>query len=233
MHLLVERGVREHLSTTGLIVAGNKSLTLSEIQDLISAERPGIDAQLSELTQLDAYQFSDGRILFLFDGEPTTGTLWDSRDDVLQSLGSCVEPSRRHILQDRLPQGQTFAARIPELLANLADLLELDDSDLDFSQRSLDRIDRLVKDRFQPEDRLGSQLFPCLVAYLGELVRQRVAGSWEMRFVGEANVWEPWVHSPDGRQFAPFVCVHEQLTNHTDASAQLVRSIPTWARAFN
>jgi hypothetical protein len=206
-----------------------KELTEPEIQALLVDETPTPDEELSELTLLDAYQFSDGRILFLFDGEPTTGTLWPSRDSVLQSLNSQAEADQGHILEGRLPQGQGFPAQIPEFAARLAELTELTPEELDHSINSLELLDHRVKELFKPAERLSAVIYPCLVAYLGEVVRQRVDGTWEMRHAAGADVWEPWVRSPDGREFAPFVCVYDQLINHTDKSARLLRAVPAWA----
>ena len=208
-----------------------KELSESEIQELLAVETPVIDEELSQLTQLDAYQFGDGRILFLFEGEPTTGALWDSRASVLHSLREGAAEPEDHVLTGRFPAGQGFPERIPARLAKLADVLELADDDLDFSLGSLKTIDARLKERCKPEDRLNGVLFPGLVAYLGEVVRQRVNGTWEMRHASHADVWEPWIHSPDGREFAPFVCLYEQLTNQSDPSACLPRAVPAWVKA--
>jgi hypothetical protein len=209
--------------------ARSKELTEPEIQALLFEETPNPDEELSELTLMDAYQFSDGRILFLFDGEPPTGTLWPSRESVLESLNP-DEAEPGHILEGRLPQGQSFPGQVPQLTATLAELVELPVDVLDYSVESLKPLDQRVKERYKPAERLGTAIFPCLIAYLGEVVRLRVDGTWEMRQSGHANVWEPWVRSPDGREFAPFVCIYDQLINHTDPAARLERAVPVWAR---
>jgi hypothetical protein len=207
-----------------------KDLTEDEIRALVAEETPAPDEQLSELTMLDAFQFSDGRILFLFDGEPTTGTLWTSREQVLQSLDAQVDSADRHVLEGRLPQGQSFPDHLDELVSRLAELAGLQIEDLDYSVDSLDLLDEQIKKRIAPDKRLGAPIFPCLVAYLGEVVRQSVSGVWEMRHAAHADIWEPWVRSPDGREFAPFVCVHDQILNHIDESARLSRAVPAWAK---
>ncbi len=158
-----------------------KELTESEIQALLVEETPNPDPELSEFTLLDAYQFSDGRILFLFDGEPPKGTLWPSRDSVLHSLGPNAEADQGHILEGRLPQGKSFPQQVELLTAKLAELVDLPQEALDYSLDSLKFLDERVKERFKPADRLGAVLFPSLVAYLGEVVRRRVEGVWEMR----------------------------------------------------
>jgi hypothetical protein len=207
-----------------------KDLTEGEIQELLSVETPAIDEELTQLTQLDAYQFGDGRILFLFDGPPTTGVLWETRASVLQSLRARAVSQEDHLLAGRFPPGPGFPDQIPELLAKLADFLQLADGDLDFSLESLHTLDARLEERSKPEDRLGSKLFPALVAYLGEVVRQSLDGAWEMRHTRQPDIWEPWVHSPDGREFAPFVCLYEQLTHHGDPSARLARAVPAWVQ---
>jgi hypothetical protein len=206
-----------------------KELTEPEIQTLLVEETPTPDAELSELTLLDAYQFSDGRILFLFDGEPPTGTLWPSRDSVLHSLGPNAEADQRHILEGRLLQGKDFPQQVEQFTAKLAELVDLPPAALDYSLESLKFLDQRVKEHFKPADRLGAVLFPSLVAYLGEVVRQRVEGVWEMRQAYRADIWEPWVRSANGREFAPFLCVYDQLINHEDDSAMLLRAVPAWA----
>ena len=207
-----------------------QELTEAQIQELLVVETPVSDEELSALTLLDAYQFSDGRILFLFSGDPPTGTLWPSRDIVLQSLVSSEEQAEEHDLARGLPQGQSFLEQVPQLIVTLADALELEPEAVDYSDASLVLIDRRVKERYKPADRLSAKIFPCLIAYVGEAVRQRVGGEWEMRKAYRSDVWEPWVRSPDGREFAPLLCVHEQLINHADESAQLLRAVPAWAR---
>ncbi len=206
-----------------------KELSESEIQDLLATETPVADDELAQLTLLDAFQFSDGRILFLFDGEPASGALWDSRESVLQSLTSSVEEPQDHVLAGRWQHGQGFPDQIDNLKARLAELLDLPTDDLDYSLESLDLVDQTIKTRFLPEERLGPTLFPCLVAYLGEVVRQLVDGTWEMRHASHADIWEPWVRSPQGREFAPFFCLHDQLSHPTDESAQLPLAVPAWA----
>ena len=207
-----------------------QELTEAQIQELLAVETPAPDEELSALTLLDAYQFSDGRILFLFDGAPPTGTLWPSRDSVLQSLVSIAEEPEEQALAGSFSPGQGFPEQVANLIVALADALELEPESVDYSDASLVLIDRCVKARYKPAERLGGSIFPGLVAYVGEAVRQRVGGVWEMRKAYRGDVWEPWVRSPNGREFAPFLCVHEQLINHTDESAQLLRAVPAWAR---
>ena len=207
-----------------------QELTEVQLQELLAVETPVADEELAALTLLDAFQFSDGRILFLFDGEPPTGTLWPTRDSVLQSLVSNAEEPEEQALAGGLPLGQGFPEQVPNLIVALADALQLEPESVDYSDASLMLIDRRVKERYKPADRLSGRLFPGIVAYVGEAVRQRVGGVWEMRKAYRGEAWEPWVRSPNGREFAPFLCVHEQLINHTDESAQLLRAVPAWAR---
>jgi hypothetical protein len=207
-----------------------KELTEREIQDLLARESPVLDEELYRLTLVDAYRFSDGRILFLFEGEPATGTLWESRESVLRSLEFPEEDPQGHILLGRFPHGPGFSAQIPELTDRLAQLVDLPAEELDYSPESLEILDESIKARFKPEEQLGAAVFPCLVAYLGEVVRQMVDGSWEVRHASHADVWEPWVRSPHGREFAPFACLYDQLIHHTDDAARLPLAVPAWAR---
>jgi hypothetical protein len=103
-----------------------QELTEAQIQELLVVETPVADEALSALTLLDAYQFRDGRVLFLFDGEPPTGTSWPTRDSVLQSLVSNAEEPEEQALAGNLLLGLGFPEQVPNLIVALAAALELE-----------------------------------------------------------------------------------------------------------
>lgn len=89
----------------------------------------------------------------------------------------------RHILEELLPDGQTFVTRVPELVASLERRLRVGNRRLDFSRASLKRIDTYLASyrRSHTTADTDPTLFQELTAYYGEVLRREFGGDWRIR----------------------------------------------------
>jgi hypothetical protein len=105
-------------------------------------------------------------------------------------------PHGRSVLVGLLPQGENFVEQIPMLINELSKILRLSPEELDFSEASLEKVDAKLK-RLGRKKCLQPPIFPALVAYTGEVFRQRYQGEWHMKHDNlDKRVWEPWVVIP-------------------------------------
>jgi hypothetical protein len=142
------------------------------------------------------FALADGRALIFF--ERGRSKLFPSRDELAAAYRADMERIRGGYspLLDVLPQGQGFAAAVPELLRDAPALLAIDASALDFSVKSVALLDDAVR-RLGRTKALTPEVFPSLLAYVGEVVRRVVDGRWEVR-------------SEDGRSWIPCVVDERQ-----------------------
>jgi len=203
----------------------SQSLSESEIQELLCWLGCAIDEQLTALLLSNVFALPDGRII-LPDGDG--GVVWETKDALLSVYHELAGSRPQHLLKGRFPEGNTFIHRIPELLNRLAEKLGLRAEDLDRSWQSLDLIDRIVRDRFSPAERVEAELFVPLFAYLGEVIRKTDGGEWEMRLVDDQGIWEPWVITTAGEGYMPFRDVYKQMYDHSDevGSLRAVVAVP-------
>ncbi len=186
------------------------------IQSLLKSSQWKLDSELT--AQIPAniytsaiYKNSDGNILQVLSDD--SGNLYESTVDWLSLLEE-VEALRHqeptHVLCERLPQGQDFINQVPELVHDLATKLGISPQQLDKSGRSLEIVDRAIRCKGRRKC-LEPEIFAPLVAYVGEVLQQRVGGHWEMRATENPDVWEPWVIDAQGRGHQPYIIVYDEL----------------------
>jgi hypothetical protein len=167
-------------------------------EDLMAALR-AVSGMLAETL---VYELSDDRILLVYDPDgfslPGKGDIW-ALDDFLRFVRGCQQ-NREDGLSGRSSSVDHWAyysafkehlpERLPQLLAELPDKLGIDLEVQNLSYASLDpisaRINEIGKERAKVE------VYDHLVAYVGEVMRLRVQGTWR-------------VETRDGRQPYPYV----------------------------
>jgi hypothetical protein len=113
-----------------------------------------------------------------------------------------------------LPQGEGFAAAVPELLREAPARLGIDASALDFTVESLSLLDAAVR-RLGRMKAVSPEVFPWLLAYVGEVIRRTatVGGRWEMRLEEDGRTWIPWIIDARGNLF-PVLGFYKDLLEH-------------------
>jgi hypothetical protein len=163
----------------------------------------------------NVFALADGRALIY--AERGRSMLYPSRDELAAALRADYERIRQgySALLDVLPQGESFAAAVPELLLEAPARLTVEDaSALDFSMQSLALVDAAVR-RLGRTKALSAEVFPWLVAYVGEVIRREVAqaGRWEMRLEEDGLTWGPYIVDARGNLF-PVLRFYKDLLEH-------------------
>jgi hypothetical protein len=171
------------------------------------------------------YAYPDGRILQRFpDNIGGQGRLYPNRAEFEKFL-KMLEKASQHFLAERLPQGEHFIQEIPTLIDGLAKTFKLPRETLDNSIESLQKIDEGIR-KYGKGKSLEAPVFPMLVAYAGEVVRQQTNGFWEMRLSGQDHkTWEPWIVDPQGRAYNVSEAIFVQLTHRKPFSVALAMKI--------
>lgn len=215
-----------------------RRLRVSSVQKRLKEPGWSIDSEL--LAQIPrnifisaVYKNSDSRVLTV--SEDGAGVLYGSIEAWLSLLQSLETPSNQtptHLLHGRLPQGQNFINQISELITELAAQLDIPIQQLDRSGDSLKVVDKAIHREGQSKC-LEAEIFAPLVAYVGEVLRQRINGRWEMRLAGDPRetilnkvgdrweeervgeypeVWEPWIVDERGQRHQVFSIIYDELT---------------------
>lgn len=174
-----------------------KRLTKEQVQELIKTEGKLHEeyTQFHEKTystgykeQPLVYELSGDRFLFVFDTKdislPGKGDIYPKdyflrrmrwiqkiREDAIHGRQSSVSHWRYYSKHQ-----SKLVNQIDELIRELEEKLNADQ--LDFSYRSLDTVSRQAED--YGLDAVQSELYDNLVAYVGEVIRRRVNGQWEI-----------------------------------------------------
>jgi hypothetical protein len=191
----------------------NKRITKREdVARLLESPGASLRDDYSALMQAKVYELPDKRILIVRpDGK---GALWDPAgfQEVIASL-SYTGPVKSHFLEGLLPSGEKFPTTVPDSANLLSEKFRLPIEDLSYTMDSLLAIDRRMSRFLDPQDCVKAPLFEPLTAYFGEVLRRAVDGEWVMRRDDRDVVWEPWIVTREGREFAPFLMVFEEFND--------------------
>src|SRR5205823_6040125 len=107
---------------------------------------------------------------------PGYGMLYESETAYADTLRP------HHILEDLIPDAQSFIASIPQLTLNLQKRLRAGAQALDYSSASLKRLDLYIASyqRLHTTADTDPQLFQELTAYYGETLRRALNGQWRI-----------------------------------------------------
>jgi hypothetical protein len=177
-----------------------KRLTKKQVQELIES-----DGRLHEeftsffeetystghKNQPQVYELSNDRFLFVFDPKgisiPGRGDIYSRdyflrmirwtqrvREDYANGRGSSVE---HWIYYSK--HGVQIINKIDELIDELVKCLGISHNQLDFSYKSLDILSGKAED--YGSEKIQTELYDNLVAYVGEVIRRKVKGYWVVR----------------------------------------------------
>ena len=182
----------------------SKSVSAKEVRRVFETTQSSINEELSRVCLCQVFDLSSGGVLLLF--ETGRGRLYESQNDLralIEEIEGEAGRGPKSVCRD-LPQGQRFAQQVPELVHQLAMLLNIEPAQLDGSELSLDKVEKALR-RWRPEEILAPEVFGLLTAYVGEVIRNATHGRWEMRLGSDVDrTWEPWIVDPSGRSCAPF-----------------------------
>lgn len=205
----------------------SRALSARETKRILDTTQNSVDQELSRITLSEAFDLADGGVLLRF--ENGKGRLYESKVEfraMLDELECEAARGPESVCHD-LPQGEGFVEQVPQLVAQLSGLLKLDLADLDGSESSLDKVDKALR-RLGPQQLLTPGVFAPLTAYVGEALRNKTNGRWEMRRATDAKrTWEPWIIDPSGRAYAPFGIYKELLEYGRSASLRSFVAFPT------
>lgn len=178
----------------------SKRLTKKQVQDLIESEGK-LHQEFTDIfdeiystghkNQPQVYELSNDRFLFVFDPKgislPGRGDIYSKeyflrmirwtqkvREDYATDRGSSVA----HWIYYSKHKAQ-LVNKIDELIDELIKRLNISKALLDFSYKSLDILSSKAEE--YELDKVQSELYDNLVAYVGEVMRRRVEGDWVVR----------------------------------------------------
>lgn len=166
--------------------AGPDRISFAEAQKLLANENEGnLNKQPGKFSRT---RLRDGRVLELFypitvanparKGKiataPGYGVLYESE----AAFKDSTRP--RHALEDLIPDGQTFVAGVPMLVARLEKRLG---AKLDYSRTSLKRLDSFIAGYLSSHTTAETdpRVFQEVTAYYGEVLRRTLNGEWKVR----------------------------------------------------
>ena len=149
-----------------------------------------LDPELTKEMLCPVYVLEDGGAVIVF--EDGKGTHWFSYEELLANHRASVRRAqeRRDLLTELLPHPEGFRTQVPAMIAQLPSLLGINPKLLDYSEESLDAVDKAIK-RLGSERMMTAEVFPSLLAYVGEVIRRRVRGAWELRSTQDGSRLEP------------------------------------------
>lgn len=177
------------------------TITRKEAKELLQRLECQLDQFLTEKFRTEAYLLPDGTVL----QKSPTGkwAIWPSRDVLVHIIEDAEANPRQHLLAAVFPNGESFPSEVPRLITELAVKLNLPVEQLDFTDKSIKRLERAVLRQIRRWSSLDSDLFPLLTAYVGESIRRRRGGEWLMRLGWDGKTWEPWIRFPNGQEYSP------------------------------
>jgi hypothetical protein len=185
-----------------------KRISKQDVREMLSEKNPVRDEELIGFDGREAYELSDGTVLLI--NKNGSGDLWPSRATIMKVVARGTGPIVG-FWAEHLPSGRDFINRLDSLIGRLPGLLGIEIQSLDYTVESVRTLDAKIdlRDRAQC---LEHPCFESLVAYVGEVLRRRQQGSWEMRPMGDGRTWQPFVVLTDGSEIPVFVDLYKQLS---------------------
>ncbi len=178
---------------------------------------------------------ADGRVLELFYPIPVPASARRAGRAGAAGYGLLYESEAtfheltrpHHMLEELIPDGRSFIAGIPQLIARLEKRL----GRLDFSRESLRRLDGLVAGFHSTHTtaQTDPRLFQELTAYYGETLRRTLNAEWKVREekVGKTHVQtEPnltFLHAGKPRELKPWSSVITALFDEDKRGIRLTK----------
>jgi hypothetical protein len=173
----------------------DSTLTLLRSQEMLPDE---------ELTHLGGrrdpgviYSSIDGRVLVPLLGRDGGGRLYESRDEYVAMMLAVLEEVKAGPRATWLQHGERLPAEVPELIVSLGNLLSLEAApalNIDGVAEVEGALLRLPREQASsPEVELA------VVAFVGEVIRIAVDGTWAQRLASDRVSREPEVLDRTGR----------------------------------
>ncbi len=179
-----------------------------QVRELLADTSVKPDVDLSQRISSKVYQLKDGRMLVtISDG---TGAVWPSRTALDNMVKDSEAHPTRHALHGRLTLGGEFATSIPRLLEQVRERLELPKDKFALDDATFKQIDRVYLKRVGRYNCFKPEHFEPLLAYVGEYLRSKLGGRWDMK-QGSDQTWEPWLVFPNGTEYAPYPLLLREL----------------------
>ncbi|BAY56572.1 hypothetical protein NIES2135_34060 [Leptolyngbya boryana NIES-2135] len=170
----------------------------------------------------EIYEHDDGQILTFPSAQILKQPFSKLKGALLYSSLECYQAQyefrSKHMLAGLLPQQNKFIEAIPKLCTKLGTQLAIPEQYLDKSEASLKHVEWAIK-RHGKRNCLNSEVFPSLLAYIGEVICHETHISWKMN-LREGEIWEPWLVASDGCKYEFFVDLYKQL----DSEALQIRT---------
>jgi hypothetical protein len=171
----------------------SRAVSRAEVQQLLhQVTRSMRDDLMSKRCLCDVYKLPSGSaLLVLADGK---GRWYDS----YQEMEAFLDEKTTSGFQDVLPQQKHFIEEVENLLGQLPRLIGVAEGELDLTESSLAIVDRALR-HVDESEVLTPEVFPALLAYVGEVIRRRIDGEWQIREQADGT-WEPDIVDKRGRQ---------------------------------
>lgn len=193
-------------------------LSKKQVRQILENNQWIKDVELSKKFWSEVYRLENGKILIV---DSYNGTGKEFTDDFVKHLEDSYDSvskkaeyqkGNEHILADNFPYQENFITDVSNLVNQLAERFFISRSLLDNSLKSLRYIDTAIK-RIGQLECLKEEIFPLLIAYVGEVIKQQTQGHWQMRCVTLRSIviWEPLIIVKNGREFLPFYIIYNEL----------------------
>jgi hypothetical protein len=171
----------------------DRRLTKRQVQELIASDaqlRPDLTAVLDNaVLQSRVYELPGDRFLLVFDGVSPLAGKGDiyAGDDFRRFVRwtAKVDEDARHGRQSSVSHWAYYSelkdrliSNIDALVAQLRSTMSRTPDDLDLSYRSLDLVSEYIEG--VGVERAQQELYDQLVAYVGEVLRSRIHGDWDV-----------------------------------------------------
>jgi len=166
------------------------TLSVRAAKKLLESVAHRLDPEMTKEMLCPVYILEDGGALIVF--EDGRGTHWFSYEELLANHRASVKRAqeRGDPLTELVPLPERFRTDVSSMVAALPILLGIKPESLDYSEESLDVVDEAIK-RLGSERMMTAEIFPSLIAYVGEVIRRQVCGAWELRSTQEGTRLEP------------------------------------------
>jgi len=174
-----------------------RRLSTKEMREILERTPHTVDADLAKLTVHKVFVLSTGGAVVRISDDD--GILFEAHEEL---VAFCRTQQARKQLGPRntwsmvWPSTRDFVEEVPTLLSALPGLLAMGVSSVGFDEAGLLQVDRAVA-KIGRQRVLSAELFPAVLAYVGEAIRRGIQGAWSTRRAGD-GLLEPCIVGASG-----------------------------------
>ncbi len=199
-----------------------KQISFQEADSILKEKHGVLNNEFTRPNLSKVFSLSDGTLLVV--GKKAC-FIYNSANDVRRLMK--IGPIKVSILYNLNHYGEKLPLMIDEAYFKLSTILGASSEKLDYTERSLEEVDRLLidlqtKGRVNKEDLRKNVIY--FIIYAGEVFNRKYQGNWSMIIDDNQQTWLPYILDKNNKRIDLFAWVYDSICNTSQDEISTITS---------